>query len=200
MPENIHPIHEKMLGREEREKKLRQHARVIWLTGLSGSGKSTLAAALERRLFADGFVTVLLDGDNLREGLNRDLGFTDAGREENVRRAAELARLLVQAGIVCISSFITPKESFREMARKIISAENLLEIYVECPFETCRERDVKGLYKKAAQGQVANFTGQTSDFEPPTHPALTIHTGEEAKEQSLETLYRFVVERLRLVP
>jgi adenylylsulfate kinase len=197
MAENIHPIHEKMLGRAEREKKLRQRARVIWLTGLSGSGKSTLAAALERRLFADGFVTVLLDGDNIREGLTRDLKFTDADREENVRRVAEVSRLLVQAGIVCINSFITPKETFREIARKIIGAENLLEIYIDCPFEICRERDVKGLYRKAAQGQVSNFTGQGSDFEPPAHPALILHTDRESMEQSLETLYSFVVEQLR---
>jgi adenylylsulfate kinase len=194
---DIHPIYDKMLTRAEREGRLRQRAKVIWLYGLSGSGKSTLATALERQLFADGFVTALLDGDNIRDGLNRGLGFSDADREENNRRVAEVSKLLVSAGIICINSFITPKESFRQLARDIIGAEDLLEIYVECSFETCRQRDVKGLYKKATQGQLANFTGQASAFEAPTRPDLTLNTESTPLGQSLETLSSFVLGKIR---
>ncbi len=196
---DIHPIYSKMLSREEREKKLRQRAKVIWLYGLSGSGKSTLVTALEARLFADGFVTAHLDGDNVRDGLNRGLGFSDADREENNRRVAEVSKLFLQSGIICLNSFITPKESFRELARGIIGAENLLEIYVECSFETCRQRDVKGLYKKVAAGLVPNFTGKESAFEPPAHPHLVLNTETTPLEQSLETLYSFVLGHIRQV-
>jgi adenylylsulfate kinase len=195
---DIHPIYAKMLSRAEREKKLRQRAKVVWLYGLSGSGKSTLATALEQRLFADGFTTALLDGDNVRDGLNRGLGFTDVDRAENIRRVAEVSRLFVQSGIICLNSFITPRESFRELARGIIGADDLLEIYVECPFETCRQRDVKGLYKKADAGQVPNFTGKESAFEPPVKPALVLNTESTPLRQSLETLYSFVVGHIRI--
>jgi adenylylsulfate kinase len=199
MSEDIHPIYDHMLSREEREKKLRQRAKVIWLYGLSGSGKSTLATALEGRLFEDGFVTTHLDGDNVRDGLNRGLGFSDADREENNRRVAEVSKLFLTSGIICLNSFITPKESFRELARSIIGAENLLEIYVECSFETCRKRDVKGLYKKAAAGNVANFTGTQSAFEPPARPSLVLNTEITPIEDSLETLYSFVLGHIRIV-
>jgi adenylylsulfate kinase len=195
---DIHPIYAQMLSREEREAKLRQRAKVVWLYGLSGSGKSTLATALEGRLFAEGFVTTHLDGDNVRDGLNRGLGFSDADREENNRRVAEVSKLFLQSGIICLNSFITPKESFRELARGIIGAENLLEIYVECSFATCRKRDVKGLYKKAAAGNVANFTGKESAFEPPAKPDLVLNTESTPLEDSLETLYSFVLGHVRL--
>jgi len=194
---DIHPIYSKMLTRAEREAKLRQHAKVIWLFGLSGSGKSTLTTALDQRLFADGFTTTLLDGDNLRDGLNKGLGFTDADREENIRRVAEVSKLFLQSGVICLNSFITPKESLRTLAREIIGAENLLEIYVECSFETCLKRDVKGLYKKAQAGQVANFTGQASVFEPPARPHLILNTESTPLAESLETLYSFVLSRLK---
>ena len=196
---DIHPIYSKMLSQAQREAKLSQHAKVIWLFGLSGSGKSTLTTALEQRLFADGFVTTLLDGDNLRDGLNKGLGFSDADREENIRRVAEVSKLFLQSGIICLNSFITPKESLRTLARGIIGAENLLEIYIECPFETCLKRDVKGLYKKAQAGQIANFTGQASAFEPPAHPHLTLNTEMTPLEESLETLYSFVLRHLKVI-
>ena len=195
---DIHPIYAKMLTRAEREAKLRQRAKVVWLYGLSGSGKSTLAVALEQRLFADGFTTTLLDGDNVRDGLNKSLGFSDADREENNRRVAEVAKLFVQSGIICINSFITPKESMREMIREILGKENLLEIYVECSFETCRKRDVKGLYKKVDAGLVPNFTGKESGFEPPTNPDLILNTETATPEQSLESLYSFVLGHIRI--
>lgn len=196
---DIHPIYAQMLSRAERETKLRQHAKVIWLFGLSGSGKSTLTTALERRLFEEGYVTTHLDGDNLRDGLNKGLGFSDADREENIRRAAEVSKLFLQSGLICLNSFITPKESLRELARRIIGEENLLEIYVECSFETCLKRDVKGLYRKAQAGQVAYFTGQQSTFEPPLHPHLVLNTESTSLEDSLQTLYSFVLQRIHVV-
>jgi adenylylsulfate kinase len=196
---DIHPIYSRMLSREAREKKLRQRARVIWLYGLSGSGKSTLVTALEQRLFADGFTTTLLDGDNLRSGLNRGLGFSDADREENIRRVAEVSKLFVKSGIICLNSFITPKESLRALARGILGEENLLEIYVECSFETCRQRDVKGLYEKVDAGLVPNFTGKESAFEPPLKPHLVLNTETTSLEDSLESLYSFVLGHIRIV-
>ena len=198
MPEDIHPIYAKMLSRAEREKKLRQRAKVVWLYGLSGSGKSTLAVALEKRLFADGFTTTLLDGDNVRDGLNKGLGFTDADREENNRRVAEVSKLFLNAGLITINSFITPKETFRQVVREILGKENLLEIHVDCSFETCKKRDVKGLYKKAQEGKVANFTGQDSGFEAPAKPDLVLNTENASIEQSLENLYSFVLGQIRI--
>jgi adenylylsulfate kinase len=198
MPDDIHPIYAKMLSRAAREAKLRQHAKVVWLYGLSGSGKSTLATALEQRLFADGFTTTHLDGDNLRDGLNRGLGFTDADREENIRRVAEVSKLFVDSGIICLNSFITPKESLRQLARGILGKENLLEIYVECSFETCRKRDVKGLYKKVDAGLVPNFTGKESGFEPPAQSDLILNTESTPLEDSLESLYSFVLGHVRI--
>ena len=195
---DIHPIYTQMLSRAEREKKLRQHAKVVWLYGLSGSGKSTLATALEHRLFADGYVTAHLDGDNVRDGLNRGLGFTDADREENNRRVAEVSKLFVQSGIICINSFITPKESLRQLVRNILGKENLLEIYVECSFETCQKRDVKGLYKKAHEGKVAHFTGKESGFEPPAQPDLVLNTESTPLADSLESLYSFVLGHIKI--
>ncbi len=193
----IYPIYTQMISRAEREKKLKQHAKVIWLSGLSGSGKSTLTTVLENRLFLDGFVTTLLDGDNLRDGLNKGLGFTDTDREENIRRVAEVSKLFLQSGLICLNSFITPKEALRDRAREIIGAENLIEVYVECSFETCQKRDVKGLYRKVQAGLVTNFTGKESSFEPPARPHLVLNTETTPLEESLETLHKFVLERIR---
>jgi len=197
---DLYPIHGQMITRAEREARLRQRAKVVWLFGLSGSGKSTLVTGLERRLFADGFMTTHLDGDNVRTGLNKGLGFSDADREENIRRVAEVSRLFLDAGIICLNSFITPRESLRALARGIIGADNLLEVYVECSFETCRKRDVKGLYKKVDAGRVANFTGKEQAFEPPTHPHLVLNTETTPMEQSLETLSSFVLGEVRPNP
>ncbi len=195
---DIHPIYSKMLSQVEREKKLRQRAKVIWPFGLSGSGKSTLATALEGRLFAEGFVTTHLDGDNVRDGLNKGLGFSDADREENIRRVAEVSKLFLQSGLICLNSFITPKESLRQLARGIIGEDNLLEVYVECSYETCMKRDVKGLYCRAEAGLVPHFTGKESAFEPPARPHLTLNTETTPLDISLETLYSFVLGHIRL--
>lgn len=196
--ENIHPVFDRVLSRGDKESRLRQRARVLWLYGLSGSGKSTLAAALERRLLAEGFTTHLLDGDNVRTGLNRELGFSAADRGENVRRVAEVSKLFVQAGIIVINAFITPTRALRELARGIVGPDDFIEVYVEASLETCVRRDPKGLYAAAGQGQVRQFTGHDSPFEPPELPDLVINTDQESVEQSLERLYSFVCPRLRL--
>jgi len=187
-PENIHPEFDRMLGREAKEALLQQHGKVIWLYGLSGSGKSTLAHALERRLHDEGRLTKILDGDNIRTGLNNNLGFTDEDRLENIRRIAEVAKLFCHAGVVTIASFITPRNELRAMARKIIGDEDFLEVFVKCSFETCEQRDVKGLYAKAKAGEIKNFTGRDSSFEEPDNADLVIDTDAEDLEASLEHL------------
>ena len=192
--DNLHPIFDRVLGRPEKETRLKQRSLVIWLYGLSGSGKSTLAVALERRLFADGFTTQLLDGDNVRTGLNRGLGFTDADRAENIRRVAEVAKLFTQAGLITICSFITPLRTLRQSAREIIGAEDFFDVYVKASFETCARRDPKGLYAKAGAGGVKQFTGKDSAFEEPAagEVTLVIDTEAETPETSLNRLYAAV--------
>lgn len=199
-PDNLHPIFDRVLGRAEKEAKLGQRGRVIWLYGLSGSGKSTLAIALERRLHAEGVTTHLLDGDNVRTGLNRDLGFTDADRSENIRRISEVAKLFVQAGVVVITAFITPQRAHRQLARSIIGADDFLEVYVAASFDTCAARDPKGLYAKARAGGVQQFTGRDSSFEAPTtedRDALIINTEAGPADVSLATLHAAVVPRIQ---
>ncbi len=185
-----------MLTREEKERRSGQRARVIWLYGLSGSGKSTLANALERRLYGKGFYTALLDGDNVRTGLNRNLGFSDEDREENIRRIAEVSRLFLESGLIVINSFITPLRRYRDLARGILG-DDLIEVYVRCSFRKCAERDVKGLYVKANAGDLAFFTGKDSGFEEPERPDLMVDTENNKIETSLEDVYRFVLPRLK---
>jgi len=197
--DNLYPIFDRVLGRTDKEAKLKQRGRVIWLYGLSGSGKSTLAIALERRLHAEGVTTHLLDGDNVRTGLNRDLGFTDADRSENIRRISEVAKLFVQAGVVVIAAFITPQRAHRQLARSIIGVDDFLEVYVAASFETCAKRDPKGLYAKASAGGVKQFTGKDSSFEPPTSEdidALTINTEAGTAADSLAQLHSAVLPRI----
>ena len=198
--DNLYPIFDRVLSRDGKEAQLGQRAKVIWLYGLSGSGKSTLAVSLERRLHADGRATHLLDGDNVRTGLNRNLGFSDADRDENIRRVAEVAKLFAGAGIITLCSFITPARRHRQAAREIIGEGDLLEVYVHASFETCAARDPKGLYAKARAGGVAQFTGKDSAFEPPPPQdgAFTIDTEQEAPERSLQRLYDWVAPQLIL--
>lgn len=191
--ENIHTEFHRMLNKEDKESLLNQRGKVIWLYGLSGSGKSTLANALERKLYAEKKVTTLLDGDNIRSGLNNNLGFTDEDRLENIRRIAEVAKLFSQNGIITITSFICPKNDLRALARSIIGEDNIIEVYVRASWETCAKRDVKGLYAKAQAGEIKNFTGKDSNFEEPDQePDLTIDTEHESLEDSLATLYTTV--------
>jgi adenylyl-sulfate kinase len=174
--------------RTQRESLASQRACVIWFTGLSGSGKSALAAGLERILFEKGHLTYLLDGDNIRQGLNKDLAFDAAGRAENIRRLSEVAALMVDAGLVVLTAFISPFRADREMARRTVGAERFIEVFVDCPIEVCEQRDVKGLYKKARAGEVANFTGINSPYEVPLHPDVVIKTAESSLDDSLALL------------
>jgi len=161
-----------------------QQPRCLWFTGLSGAGKSTIANLVERRLHADGFHTITLDGDNIRHGLNRDLGFTDADRVENIRRVAEVAKLMLDAGLIVLVSFISPFRAERHMARALFNQGEFLEVFVDAPLEICEQRDVKGLYAKARAGDIANFTGIGSPYEPPESPEVHLHSGNEAAAES----------------
>lgn len=189
-----------MLGREAKEALLGQSGHVVWLFGLSGSGKSTLAHALERALHERGRATVLLDGDNLRTGLNAGLGFTDADRAENIRRAAETAKLFASNGLVTLCSFICPKRGLRGLARDIIGANDLTTVFVQASFATCQERDVKGLYAKAAAGGVANFTGKDSGFEEPeaSEVDLILNTEETTVAEATKALLDLVLPKISL--
>ena len=187
-PPHIYPIFEGMLQRSDRERLLGQHGVVVWLTGLSGSGKSTIALALERALYAQGVVSQLLDGDNIRTGINNNLGFSEADRAENIRRIAEVAKLFAGVGIVTICSFVSPTIAIRDQARRIIGEADFLEVYVNAPLAVCEERDVKGLYKKARAGEIKDFTGIDAPFEQPQSPFLEIPTHQLSPDQSVARL------------
>ena len=195
----IHPDFSGLLPREVKEKRLNQRGHVFWFYGLSGSGKSTLAYALEKRLFAEGFFVQILDGDNIRTGLNSNLGFSDEDRSENIRRISEVAKLFAQSGIITLVSFITPKIALREKAKSVIGAEDFTEIYVEASFETCAERDVKGLYAKAKAGEIKQFTGKDSAFEPPVDSGVvTVNTESKEVEECSKNLYELLLPSLKL--
>lgn len=198
MEDNLHPISDRLLTKGDREASLGQKGMVIWLCGLSGSGKSTLAIALEKQLHLEGRHVYVLDGDNIRTGLNKGLGFSDDDRRENIRRIAEVSKLFADAGLVTINSFITPSEELRQLAREVIGKESLVEVYVKASFETCKKRDVKGLYAKVEKGLVANFTGKDSGFEEPEVTDLTIDTESMTVEESLQQLASFVRPRITL--
>ena len=193
----IYPIKTKV-SVEERQRLMNQKPRLIWFTGLSGSGKSTLAVQLEAALHAQGYKTYLLDGDNIRSGLNKDLTFTDEARVENIRRISEVCKLFLDAGVVLLSAFISPFQADRDQVKNIVGAENYIEVFVDAPIEVCEQRDVKGLYKKARAGEVKNFTGITSPYEKPARPDVVIKTDTMSIEESLEVLMREIVERIRM--
>ena len=189
IPAELYPTTDVLMSRSAKEERLSQRAKVFWLYGLSGSGKTTLAAAFERRLHEEGLFSVVLDGDNVRSGLNKDLGFSDEDRSENIRRIAEAAKLFVENGVLTIVSFITPRERFRRMAREIVGENDFLEVYAKASYETCEKRDVKGLYAKANAGKIRDFTGQQSNFEEPSAPWLVLDTEVSTPEESLEQLW-----------
>ena len=171
---------------------LQQRGIVIWMTGLSGSGKSTIAKLLEKRLLENNFLSVVLDGDELRKTLNKHLGFSEADRSENIRRAAELAKLLVQKNIIVICSFITPLQKHRRLAASI-TGDAYYEVFTDCPLQTCEQRDVKGLYKKARNNEIPDFTGIGSGFEPGIDASLVLHTNTESAVQSMEKLFAAIL-------
>lgn len=195
-PANIHPVTERLLKRSDKEAMLGQLGRVIWMTGLSGSGKSTIAIALERRLHKAGRYVVVLDGDNVRTGINNNLGFSNTDRTENIRRIAEVAKLFVQNGAVVICSFVSPTIAIRDQARTIIGKEDLIEVFVDTPIEECERRDVKGLYAKARRGELKDFTGISSPFEPPVSPDLRLPTMGREEHETADELFHFVTNRI----
>ena len=197
MEKHIYPIFDRMLQRNDREKLLGQKGIMLWFTGLSGSGKSTLAIALERELYNSGILCRILDGDNIRTGINNNLGFTETDRVENIRRIAEVAKLFVDCGVVTIAAFISPTEQIRQMAADIIGKDDFFEIYVNTPLEICEERDVKGLYKKARQGEIKNFTGISAPFEAPLNPAITIDTSACSREESVNLLKKIIIPQIK---
>ena len=191
--ENIH--WQKMdVSKESRAEQKSQAAKIIWFTGLSGSGKSSIANILEKKLQALGKHTITLDGDNMRHGLNRDLGFTAADRVENIRRVGEVAKLMVNSGLICITSFISPFESERKMARSLVSENEFIEVFIDTPLSVCEERDVKGLYAKARSGEIPNFTGISSPYESPEKPEIRIDTTKQSPEEAANQIIEFILE------
>lgn len=192
MTENIHPIFDRLLQRNDREKRLGQQSKALWMTGLSGSGKSTIAQALERKLHNEGYFAQVIDGDNIRSGLNKNLGFTLEDRQENIRRIAEVAKLYLNSGVITLNSFISPTKEIRNFAREIIGADDFIEIYINAPIEVCETRDVKGLYKKARKGEIKGFTGIDSPYEAPQNPALEIKTDESTVEEASDKIFNYI--------
>lgn len=192
---NIFTFHERLIQRSEKEKLLGQKAICIWLTGLSGSGKSTIAQLLERRLHDAGKLTMLLDGDNIRDGLNSNLGFSTEERVENIRRIAEVNKLFNSCGVITINAFVSPTIDIRNMAKAVIG-DGFLEVFVDTPLEVCEERDVKGLYAKARKGEIKDFTGISAPFEAPEKPDLAIKTEETTPEKSAEILFEYIKDKI----
>lgn len=186
------------ITRNDRENRKKIRSVLVWFTGLSGSGKSTLANELEKQLFKENIDSYILDGDNMRRGLNSDLSFSDADRKENIRRIGEVSSLFIDAGLVCVAAFISPFKEDREIAKKIVGEERFIEVFVNTPIEVCEKRDVKGLYKKARKGEIMNFTGISSPFEIPENPTLSIDTSVESLNESIEKLKRILYNKIQI--
>ena len=198
MDNNIYPIFDRMQTRADKEQLLGQRGIMIWFTGLSGSGKSTIAIALERELSQRGLLCRILDGDNIRSGINNNLGFSADDRRENIRRIAEVGKLFVATGIITLAAFISPDNEMRGMASDIIGADSFLEVYVSTPLEECERRDVKGLYAKARRGEIKNFTGISAPFEAPMSPALDLDTSKLSLQESVERLLEMILPKVSL--
>lgn len=194
--ENIIP-HKHSISAADRIRRNGYRPLLIWLTGLSGSGKSTVASEVEKALFRQGMNTYVLDGDNIRSGLNKDLDFSEHARKENIRRIAEVARLFIDAGTIVLTAFISPFKEDRSHARTLVGSENFVEVFVDCPLEICEQRDVKGLYKKARRGEIKNFTGIDSPFEVPDAPDVVVKTNEESLTQSAEKILEVVLKKIK---
>ena len=196
--ENIHPIFDRMESRAEKERQLGHRGAVVWFTGLSGSGKSTLAIALERALSARGILCRILDGDNVRCGINAGLGFSEADRRENIRRVAEVCRLFVDTGVVVLACFVSPTRELRQMAAEIVGPGDFLEVYVSTPLAECERRDVKGLYAKARRGEIRDFTGISAPFEEPEAPALRLDTSGRSVDECVDLLLGLLLPAIEL--
>ncbi len=194
---NIYPSSEKMVQRSEKEERLKQTARVIWFTGLSGSGKTTLATALEQRLFHKGFLTQILDGDNIRAGINNNLGFSTDDRKENIRRIAEISKLFSHCGIITICALVSPTRELRDIVKSILDPDDYIEIYVNTPLEVCEARDTKGLYAKARSGKINDFTGIDAPYEVPLHPFLSVDTTNTTIEECVDYIEKSIIPLLQ---
>lgn len=190
--------HEHKVTAAERTRLKGHRPLLVWFTGLSGSGKSTLSGMLEQELFKQNVHTYLLDGDNVRKGLNKDLGFSRECRNENIRRIGETARLMLDAGLVVMAAFVSPFRKDRETVRELVGEENFLEVFMDTPLEVCEGRDVKGLYKKARDGKIRDFTGISSPFEAPENPGVHIRTSQMGPEESLNVLVKAVLPKIKL--
>lgn len=198
MPGSNIVLHKHSISKGERNLLLGNRSLTIWFTGLSGSGKSTLADLLEQKLMLNGYLAYILDGDNTRMGLNRDLGFDDEDRKENIRRAGEVAKLMVDSGLIVICAFISPFRQDRRDVRCLMGKDEFIEVFVKCSLELCEQRDVKGLYQKARSGELTNFTGIDSAYEEPENPEYIIDTETSSPEESIENLYTYIVKKLSL--
>ena len=195
---HIYPVFNKILKRSDKESLLNQKGKVIWLTGLSGSGKTTIAKGIEEVLHREGFVCQVLDGDNIRSGINNNLGFSDEDRLENIRRIAEVSKLFINCGIITINSFISPTEKIRQIAKDIIGAEDFISVYINAPVSVCEQRDVKGLYRKARAGEIKDFTGVNAVFEPPVDPDVEVKTDQLSSGDSVEKILTYILPHIRL--
>lgn len=200
MENHIYTTFDKIKGRNAKEIYLKQRGKVIWFTGLSGSGKTTLASALEKRLFELNYFCQILDGDNVRSGINKNLRFTEEDRMENIRRIAEVSKLFMNCGIILICAFISPTNEMRDMAREIIGEEDFLEVFIDTPLEVCEHRDPKGLYKKARAGEIPNFTGISSPFEVPGHPFMVVNNTNPNIDDTIRQMLKQIIPEVRWDP
>ena len=194
---HVYSVFDEIISRKEKEIFLKQKSCVVWMTGLSGSGKTTLAKYLERKLLNEGHFSMLLDGDNVRSGLNKNLGFSEEDRHENIRRIAEVSKLFMDSGVICINCFVSPTVEIRAMAKSIIGSNDFIEVYINTPLEECEKRDVKGLYVKARAGEIKDFTGISAPFEAPVSPAIEIKTTGKTIEESGEELFQKLVPHIK---
>ena len=194
---NIFPVFDNILSRENKEKKLNQKAKVIWMTGLSGSGKTTIAIEVEKRLYEKGYLVQILDGDNIRVGISSNLSFSNKDRLENIRRISEVSKLFINCGIITINCFVSPSNIIRKQAEKIIGIENFIGVFINSNLETCEKRDTKGLYKKARKGEIDNFTGISSEFETPDESYININTSNLSIEKSVNKLMEAIIPKIQ---
>ncbi|NVO18484.1 MAG: adenylyl-sulfate kinase [Bacteroidetes bacterium] len=198
MSQEVYPLFEKLVSRQDKERALNQRARVIWFTGLPCSGKTTLALCIEKELFNRGYFCQVLDGDNVRCGINSNLGFSNTDRLENIRRIAEVSKLFLNAGVITINAFVSPTQEIRSLARTIIGEEDFIEVFLNPSIEVCEQRDVKGMYRKARAGQILDFTGVNAPFEKPEHPSLVVKTDSESIEISVSRILEHIIPILEI--
>jgi adenylylsulfate kinase len=191
--DNLFPIFDEILQREDKEELLNQNSKVIWMTGLSGSGKTTVAKGVERYLHSQGILNQLLDGDNIRVGISNNLTFSSDDRAENIRRISEVSKLFINCGVVTLNCFVSPTIEIRNIAKQIIGAENFIEVYINASVDTCEERDVKGLYQKARKGEIKDFTGISAPFEAPKSPEIEINTAQLSIDESVQKVLDYIL-------